>query len=74
MTTANRQGFSGAAGGPSGAGDPLQRAMFALNGGRAGDAERIAGDVLKTSPHNFLALHVLGSALMMQGRVADAFR
>lgn len=72
MTPANRQGFSGAAGGQSGAGDMLQRAVFALNGGRAGDAERIAGDVLKASPHNFLALHVLGSALLMQGRVADA--
>jgi tetratricopeptide (TPR) repeat protein len=72
MTTANRQGFSGAAGGPSAAGDMLQRAVFALNGGRAADAERIAAEVLKTSPRNFMALHVLGSALLMQGRGADA--
>ena len=72
MTTANRQGFAGAGGGPSGAGDMLQRAVFALNSGRAGDAERIAGEMLKTSPRNFTALHVLGSALHMQGRVADA--
>jgi len=72
MTTANRQGFLGAAGGPSGAGDMLQQAVFALNSGRAGDAERIAGDVLKTRARNFLALHVLGSALLMQGRITDA--
>jgi tetratricopeptide (TPR) repeat protein len=50
----------------------LQRAVFALNSGRAGDAERIVGDVLKTSARNFLALRVLGSALLMQGRITDA--
>lgn len=72
MTPANRQGFSGPPGGPSGAGDVLQRAVFALNSGRAGDAERAARDVLKSSPRNFMALHVLGSALHMQGRVTDA--
>jgi tetratricopeptide (TPR) repeat protein len=52
--------------------EALQRAVFALNGGRAGDAERLAADALKTNPRNVLALHVLGSALLMQGRAGDA--
>jgi hypothetical protein len=63
---ANRQGLPFAPGGMSGGNDALQGAAFALNSGRPNDAERIAGDVLKANPRNALALHSLGSALLMQ--------
>jgi tetratricopeptide (TPR) repeat protein len=69
---ANRQGFSAPPGGLSGGNEALQGAAFALNSGRPNDAERIAGDVLKANPRNALALYILGSALLMQGRVVDA--
>jgi tetratricopeptide (TPR) repeat protein len=51
--------------------DPLQRAMFALDGGRPQEAERIAGEVLKADPHHGRALYISGCALIMQRR-ADA--
>jgi tetratricopeptide (TPR) repeat protein len=54
------------------AGEALQRAMFALNGNRPADAERIAGEVLKADARDVRALHILGRALLMQGRLADA--
>jgi len=54
------------------AGEALQRALFALNGNRPGDAERIAGEVLKADARDVRALHILGRALLMQGRLDDA--
>jgi len=61
---------SKARGGP--AGEALQRALFALNGNRPADAERIAGEVLKADARDIRALHILGRALLMQGRLDDA--
>jgi tetratricopeptide (TPR) repeat protein len=55
-----------------GRGDPLQRATLALNSQRPQDAERIAQDLLETDPRHHKALHILGCALLMQGRAADA--
>jgi tetratricopeptide (TPR) repeat protein len=52
--------------------DTLQRATFALNTRRPQDAERLAAEVLKTNRRHAGALHVLGYALVMQGRFADA--
>jgi tetratricopeptide (TPR) repeat protein len=52
--------------------EALQRAMFALNGQRPGDAERIAGEMLKRDPRHAGALYILGCALLMQGRAEDA--
>lgn len=46
--------------------------MLALDGGRSQEAERIAQEVLKAQPHQPRALYVLGSALIMQGRAAEA--
>lgn len=54
------------------AGEALQRALFALNGNRPADAERIAGELLKADARNARALQVLGRALLMQGRLDDA--
>lgn len=54
------------------AGEALQQAIFALNGNRPGDAERIAGELLKADARNVRALHILGRALLMQGRLRDA--
>ena len=67
MTT-NRPGHPGAVGND----EALQRAMLALDGQRRNDAERIAGEVLKADPRHARALHVLGCALLMQGRPQDA--
>jgi tetratricopeptide (TPR) repeat protein len=53
-------------------GDLLQQATFALNAHRPQEAERIAQQILKTEPRHAKALHVLGCALLMQDRVADA--
>ena len=50
----------------------LERAIFALNGGRPHVAERIAGQVLRENPGHTRALHVFGCALLMQGRAEDA--
>jgi tetratricopeptide (TPR) repeat protein len=52
--------------------EALQRASSALNGRRPQEAERIAADVLKTNPRHAGALHVIGYALLMQGRFQDA--
>jgi tetratricopeptide (TPR) repeat protein len=53
-------------------GDLLQQATFALNANRPQEAQRIAQQILKTEPRHAKALHVLGCALLMQARVADA--
>jgi Flp pilus assembly protein TadD len=56
----------------TGTDDALHRATIALQGRRPQEAERIAGDVLKADPRHVRALHILGSALLMQGRAQDA--
>jgi tetratricopeptide (TPR) repeat protein len=50
----------------------LQQANFALNARRPQEAERIAGELLKSNPRHAGALHVIGYALLMQGRFQDA--
>ncbi|MDP2296630.1 MAG: tetratricopeptide repeat protein [Pseudolabrys sp.] len=50
----------------------MQRAAFALQAGRPDEAELIAGDVLKQSPNDVRAQHVVGYARMLQGRARDA--
>ncbi|MGB6537733.1 MAG: tetratricopeptide repeat protein [Xanthobacteraceae bacterium] len=55
-----------------GAGIALQRAVSALNNGRPNEAEWIAGEVLKTHPRDGQALHILGYALLIQGRAQEA--
>jgi tetratricopeptide (TPR) repeat protein len=52
--------------------DPLQQATFALNNNRPQEAQRIAQQILKTDPRRAQALHILGGALLMQDRAADA--
>lgn len=54
------------------AGAALQQAVFALNSQRPHEAERIAGEVLKADPRDARALHLLGCALLMQGRAPEA--
>lgn len=50
----------------------LQQAVFALNGRRAAEAERLAVAVLAIDPRDGQALYILGCALLLQGRAADA--
>jgi tetratricopeptide (TPR) repeat protein len=60
---------------PSGMGrddEAVMRATSALNAGRAIEAERMAADLLKAKPDHPRALHILGYALIMQGRAQDA--
>jgi tetratricopeptide (TPR) repeat protein len=60
-------------GGGAGRGDDaLARAIFALNNQRPGEAELIAGEVLKADPRHARALQIFGHALLMQGRFHDA--
>jgi tetratricopeptide (TPR) repeat protein len=54
------------------AGEALQQALFALNNKRPLEAERIAADVLKRAPRHPGALHIVGCALLMQGRANEA--
>lgn len=56
---------------PSRDDDLLQRAALALSARRPAEAERLAAEVLKTSPHQVQALKLCGRALLMQGRVED---
>jgi Flp pilus assembly protein TadD len=53
-------------------GDALEQAAFALNSQRPNEAERIAGEILKTNPRHPRALHIFGCALLIQGRAQDA--
>jgi len=53
-------------------GDVLQQARLALNAKRPQDAQRIAEQILKADPRRAEALHILGGALLMQDRAADA--
>jgi tetratricopeptide (TPR) repeat protein len=50
----------------------LDKAAQALRAGRPTEAERFAAPVLAADPENLLAAQVLGAALLMQGRPADA--
>jgi Tfp pilus assembly protein PilF len=59
-------------GGAGPADEELQRAMSALDRQRPHEAELIAGNVLKSDPRHARAMHVLGCALLMQGRAQDA--
>ena len=52
--------------------EPLHGALMALQGQRPAEAERIASEFLKAQPRHQRALHVLGCALLMQGRAKDA--
>jgi tetratricopeptide (TPR) repeat protein len=52
--------------------EAVMLATSALNTGRPKDAERIAAELLKAKPDHPRALHILGYALLMQGRVQDA--
>jgi Flp pilus assembly protein TadD len=53
-------------------GEPLQQATFALNDNRPQEAQRIAQQILKIEPRHAKGLHVLGCALLMQDRAAEA--
>ena len=53
-------------------GDPLAQARLALNAKRPQEAQRIAEQILKSEPRRPQALHILGCALLMQDRAADA--
>jgi predicted Zn-dependent protease len=50
----------------------LDQAAHALRAGRPTEAERFAAPVLSSDPDNLLAAQVLGAALLMQGRPAEA--
>jgi tetratricopeptide (TPR) repeat protein len=52
--------------------DLLQQATFALNANRPQEAQRLAQQILKADPRRAQARHVLGGALLMQDRAADA--
>jgi Flp pilus assembly protein TadD len=60
--------------GPGGNADEakFRQAMSLVQSGRPRDAELIVSDVLKRSPRNPGALHVMGCALLVQGQPADA--
>ena len=53
-------------------GGPLERAVLALRMQRPQEAERLAAGVLKSNRSNLLAARVLGRALLMQNRAAEA--
>lgn len=57
---------------PAAVAEALQHARHALETGRPADAERIAADILQANPGNREAAKVLGYALMMLGRNAEA--
>jgi len=50
----------------------LQAAVVALNGQRFGEAERIAAGILKNNPDHAVAGAILGRALLLQNRAAEA--
>jgi tetratricopeptide (TPR) repeat protein len=68
----NGTGQSAAPAGMSRSDEALQQALFALNAQRPKDAEQIAVGILKTTPHHMRALHILGCALLLQGRAEEA--
>jgi Tfp pilus assembly protein PilF len=50
----------------------LERAATALRNSRPNEAEHLAAELLKNDPRNFRALHILGCALLSQGRSQEA--
>lgn len=59
--------------GSAGASDhTLRGAALALDADRPYEAERMARAALAATPHNAHALHILGAALLMQGRAKEA--
>lgn len=52
--------------------EAIRHALLALNAQRPRDAELIARDLLKADPRHARALHILGAALLMQGRAEEA--
>ena len=50
----------------------LHAAILALQGQRPDEAERIAADVLKREPRHPVAAGILGRAMMLQNRAAEA--
>jgi tetratricopeptide (TPR) repeat protein len=50
----------------------LEQAAIALRNNRPNDAELLAAELLKNDSRNFQALHVLGCALLIQGRAQEA--
>lgn len=52
--------------------EPLQQAAFALNAKRPDEAQRIAEEILRRDPRHAGALHILGFALLSQGRAQAA--
>ena len=67
MAAGTRSPRSGADGG-----EALQRAAFALNAKHPEEAQQIAEEILRREPRNARALHILGFALLMQGRAEAA--
>lgn len=57
---------------PGKAEQALQAAVMALRAQRFDEAARIAADVLKFAPHHPVAAGILGRAMMLQNRVAEA--
>ncbi|MEA2896869.1 MAG: hypothetical protein QOJ84_2484 [Bradyrhizobium sp.] len=53
-------------------GSPLESAVLALRMQRPQEAERLAAGILKSNRGNVLAAQVLGRALLMQNRAAEA--
>jgi tetratricopeptide (TPR) repeat protein len=57
----------------AGVGHPaLERAILALQMGRPDEAERLASEVLKANRGNIAAAQILGRALLIQNRIAEA--
>lgn len=56
----------------SNSGGPLESAVLALRMQRPQEAERLAAGILKSNRGNVLAARVLGRALLMQNRAAEA--
>lgn len=64
--------FPASPGRPNANDQALERASLALRMQRPGEAERIAAEVLKANRGNVRAAQVLGQALLMQNRGAEA--
>src|SRR5215472_15573284 len=50
----------------------VRQAKVALDANRPQEAQRISQQILKSDPRSAQALHILGCALLMQDRSADA--
>jgi Tfp pilus assembly protein PilF len=50
----------------------LEQAAIALSNNRPSDAEQLTTEILKSDPRNIRALHILGCALLSQGRAQEA--